>query len=781
MTFAMDQAPAKHGTATLFARTVLRWRWLILIIVLAIVATAAGGLARLKPENDARIWFGPDNPQLLALESLENTYNKIDNVYIAIAPADGDVFTRETLSVIHAITALAWQIPYANRVDSITNFQHTEADGDDLYVGDLVPDPADLTDAELARVRSIALSNTLLVNRLLSPSGHATGISANIVRPAKDPDESRVITRHVHAMLEPFRSQHPDIQFHVTGGVPFDAGFGDATADDLSTFIPIMFAVLAMTMALLLRSILGMLATMLVIGLSTTFAMGVAGWLGIGLNPATGIAPTIILTLAVADSVHILVAVFQGLAQGLSRDDAIVRSLELNLQPVGITSATTAIGFLSMNFSDAPPFHDLGNTVAIGVLAAWLFSVTFLPALTSMLPLASRIGRKQQVRSVMEKLAGFVVRRQRLLLITTSMAAIAALSGLPRIELNDSFLEYLNPRYPVRQATTFVQENLTGMDAIEYSVPAAGPGGISDPDYLHKLDEFAHWLRGQPGVVHVNVFTDILKRLNRNLHGDDPGWYRLPDNRELAAQYLLLYEMSVPYGLDLNNRINIDKSATRVTAILRNQTTRSMRALDERAREWLKTNAPSHMFAYGAGLSIMFAHVSETNINSMLTGSILALVLISILLIVALRSPRFGLLSLIPNLGPALMAFGLWGYTVGQVGLASAVLIALTLGIVVDDTVHFISKYLRARRERSLTPVTAIHYAFGAVGTAMWVTTLVLVAGFGTLALSGYKVNADMGLLTSITIVLALLLDFLLLPPLLMYMERGADDSAGRT
>jgi predicted RND superfamily exporter protein len=180
------------------------------------------------------------------------------------------------------------------------------------------------------------------------------------------------------------------------------------------------------------------------------------------------------------------------------------------------------------------------------------------------------------------------------------------------------------------------------------------------------------------------------------------------------------------------------------------------------------------MFTYGSGLSIIWAHISQRNIESMLGASFGALVLISAILILALRNIRLGLLSLIPNLAPAFMAFGIWGMLVGQVGLGLSVVVSLTLGIVVDDTIHFLSKYIRARRESNLDPADAVRYAFNTVGTAMWVTSLALVAGFAVLTASGYTVNAQMGLLSAITISLALLLDFFFLPALLLIMDRKA-------
>jgi predicted RND superfamily exporter protein len=344
--------------------------------------------------------------------------------------------------------------------------------------------------------------------------------------------------------------------------------------------------------------------------------------------------------------------------------------------------------------------------------------------------------------------------------------------GISRIELNDNFLEYFDESYDFKTASDFVVDNLRGWDYIEYSLESGEPGGINNPEYLGTVEEFANWYREQENVVHVNTITDTMKRLNKNMHGDDESWYRIPDRRDLAAQYLLLYEMSLPFGLDLNNRINVDKSSTRMTVTLKSMSTTQMREMDEKARQWLKAHAPKSMFTYGTGISIIWAHITGRNIRSMLVASFWALLLISGILMFALKNVKLGILSLIPNLAPATMAFGVWGMFVGQVGLGLSIIVSMTIGIVVDDTVHFLSKYLRARREHDLDPAGAVRYSFNTVGTAMWVTTIVLVAGFLVLTFSGYKMNADMGWMSAITIGLALFMDFLLLPTLLMMIDK---------
>ena len=401
---------------------------------------------------------------------------------------------------------------------------------------------------------------------------------------------------------------------------------------------------------------------------------------------------------------------------------------------------------MSLNFSDAPPFRDLGTITAVGTAAAWIYSVLFLPAIIAVLPFKVKAVKDPDARpsTAMSRLANFVIGRQRTLLWGMSGVVLVLGAMVPQIELNDQFVNYFDKSIKFRSDTEFAIRNLSGIYQHQYSVTADGSQGINDPEYLVGLGGFTDWLRTQPEVVHVQTMSDTMKRLNKNLHGDDAGWYRLPDNRELAAQYLLLFEMSLPYGLDLNNQINVDKSATQLIATLKNVSSRESRDLQSRAQDWLKTNMPSSAKTEATGSFVMFSFISQRNIEGMLVGTTLALILISLLLFVALRSIRLGMISLVPNLVPPIMAFGIWFMLVGQVNMASSVVTATALGIIVDATVHFLSKYRRARVQRGDDAVAAVRYAFETVGTALWVTTAVLVAGFAILMLSAFDLNENM-------------------------------------
>lgn len=759
----------------------IRWRWLIVALTLLVVIAVATGISRLSFTTDLRVFFSERNPQLQALEELENIYTKDENVLFILAPEDGNVFTRETLLAVEVLTGEGWRLPYASRVDSLTNFQHSWSYEDNLVVEDLVPDVAGLSQEQLMRAERIALAEPRLLNRLLSPSGHVTAVNVNLLLPGESADEIPEVAVAARALAQQIRERFAGISVYLDGGAMMDYAFGEAGQRDMVTLAPLMLIVLVLITGLALRSVSATLATMLVIVMAMTTALGAAGWLGIELTAASVAAPTIILTLAVADSVHILTGMLREMRLGAAKTAAIVETIRANFLPVSLTSVTTALGFLSMNFSDAPPFRDLGNLVAIGVMAAFLFSISFLPAVMSILPVRLRADAKTADCPPCDGIASFVVRYRRPVL-WTSLASVAVLgAGVSLIQLDDDWMKYFDESYEIRLATDFLEEHLTGAHIIEYSIEAGERGGISEPGYLSKLDEFAEWYREQPNVMYVGVLSETMKRLNRNMHGDSAEHYRLPATRDEAAQYLLLYEMSLPFGLDLTNQINIDRSATRVRVIVRDATTRELRTMDERARRWLGDNAPREMFAYGTGLSVIWAHLSERNIRNMLSASFGALLVISLLLAFALRSARHGLISLVPNLAPALVAFGIWGMLVGQVGLGLSVVVSMTLGIVVDDTVHFMTKYLRARRELGLDAGAAVRRAFHRVGSAMWITTVALVAGFAVLALSSYRMTADMGLLSALTISLALALDFFLLPTLLIYFDSPTTPSmAGR-
>ena len=752
-----------------YAHWIIRWRYLVILAVIGAVFAAGAGAPRLSISNDYRMFFGEDNPQLLEFEQMQNTFNKNDNIMFVVTPKDGKVFSVETLNAVQAITKASWQIPFSTRVDSLTNYQHTYAEEDDLVVDDLVVNPEALSTADLERIQTIAVNEPMMLHRLISPDSKYTGINVTVQLPGKSLSEVPEAVAHAREIKTDMLAKFPNIEIRLVGLAVMNNAFPEGSQADVKTLYPLALLFIIVTLFLLLRAFSGAVICFIMIIMSIITAMGISGWMGTMLSPPVLSAPIMILTMAIANGVHLLVSMRHEMALGRDKITGMIESMRINFQPVFVTSLTTILGFLSLNFSDAPPFHDLGNIAAIGVAAGFILSVTFLPAMVAILPAHSRkevVGKK-----ALGDFGEFVIKNHNRLLIGAAVISIALVSLIPKNELNDIFVEYFDETVEFRRDSDYAAEHLTGVYYMDIALNSSEQGGISNPDFLEKTERFSQYLRSQSGVIHVNTITDTFKRLNKNMHGDDPAWYKLPDQREMAAQYLLLYEMSLPYGLDLNNQIDISKSSTKIAVTLDTLSSNEILQFEKDTKQWLKENIPD-IDAIASGPTLMFAHIGKRNIHSMLIGTTIALLLISLVLVIFLKSFKYGLISLIPNLLPAASAFGIWALYSGQVGLALSVVTGMTLGIVVDDTVHFLSKYIRARREKYFNAEEAVRYAFNSVGIALLVTSIVLIAGFLILAQSHFVLNSEMGLLTSIVIALALALDFTLLPAILMKFDK---------
>ncbi len=752
-----------------YAAAMIRFRWPVLLASLAACAVMLSGAAKLTFSADYQVYFGPDNPQLKAFDEVQKVYSKIDTTYFVIEPPGDDAFNEDTLRMLREMTEKAWQIPFVIRVDSLSNYQHTEALEDDLKVGDLVPEFDSLSAAELARIKEIATSEPLLRNRLTSPSGHVLAISVNHQFGNDAVTEVPQAVAAERALRDDMLEKYPGHRIYMSGSNMMSNAFAEASQADAKTLYPVMYGILLLILYLLLRSVTATLATLAVILLSAGSAMGVAGHLGFVLTSPSVIAPVVITTLAVADAVHILVTMFSEMREGRDKPTALETALRLNFMPVMLTSVTTALGLLSINFADSPPLADLGNISAMGAIIAWLLSITTLPALVSILPVRPPAQHRSLLSGRMQAFGEFATRHPRALLLTGAGISLGLVALAPLNVANDKFVHYFDTSIQFRNDSDFMAENITGLYSMEYSLKA--PNGVSDPEYLAKLDAFKQWWLAQDKSIQVSSISDIFKRLNKNMHGDDPAWYKLPEDRELAAQYLLLYEFSLPFGLDLSNTISIGKDASRFVVVFEHLKSAETRELVQAGQRWLEENAPE-MEGQAVSPAVMFAFIAERNFKSMAIGIPLALLGISLLLIKALGSLKFGLISLIPNLLPMGMAFGLWAIYNGEINFAMSFSMGVVLGIIVDDTIHFLSKYLRARREMGLSTEAAIVYSFRTVGTALVVTSLVLAAGFAVLTTSSFYPTESMSMVTVMAIVCALIADFLLLPAVLMLLDR---------
>ena len=708
-----------------------------------------------------------DSPRTRELIRLENEYARNNNVMVMFSVAEGRVIEPRALEALRFFTENAWQIPYVQRVDSIINFQYSHAQGDDLIVDDLVPeDPLSLNEQELARIEKIALNEPRLAGFLISADGKSTAVNMTFNVELHDSVALLQIQEKVDDLVERINALHPDFEVHETGFIELCLGWLNAMTFDVKYMFSSAFLLMCGALFLFYRGITITAVTMLLGIMSVVVSLGLVGYFQAKLHPPAVIGSLVILMLALADSVHIVKRTRMLLAKGWSQKEAIAESLKFNVKPVFITSLTTSIGFLSFLASGYAGLRLMGVYVAFGVMYACLLSLTFLPAIMTWLRL--KPGSLKERTFNADLFAEWIFRLRWLVVVLTAPVIIISGLVITHTPLDDSPTHYISTTQPFRQDQIAIEEKLTGSIEIVIELDSGQPQGVSNPEFMAEVERFSEWLRALQEVRSVSVYTDTMKHLNQNMHGDQANWYRYPGQQDLAAQYLLLYELSLPYGLDLTNQINFDKSATRLSMTINDMTAVDMLALSKRIENWLSANTSYLEPTEPGGDTLSLGNASLESLEGMFYGALSALVVIGIILLITFRHVMPGILCTIMVISPLSVSFGIWSLQVGYFDAGATLTMSMVIGIVVDNAVHFVSKYQLATTEMGMSPRDAVRYVISNVSSALIANTLVLAAGFSILFYSAFTANAEMGILTVMSLLVGLFGTFTLLPSLLV-------------
>jgi uncharacterized protein len=725
-----------------------------------------------KPSVSYKDLLSPDNKALINYEAIQSEFTNDDNLTLLIVDKQQSPFNSQTLQAVRALTEQLWKIPFAIRVDSIANYQHTVADGDDLVVKALIDSERDLDANAVDEIKQVALSEPLLLNQAVNQAGTVLGINVTFAFPGLAGDEKLKSMSGAREVVKQFEADYTHLKAHIAGLVGLDVTVMEISSTEMGVFFIMIVLITTVFLIFLLKSVTPVIICDLVFIGSVVASMGVAGFMGWKLTPLSAAVPFAVLIIAVADCVHIVTVFSRIYRASGDKLSSLRQSLLINVKPVTLTSLTTAVGFLTLNYSESSMITTTGNQVAVGAVAALILSLTLLPALIVLLPLKRPSQVQQNTVADYGWLADWLFVWRKPIILVMAAISLTCIICIERNVFNDDIPKYFSTTLPWRQANDLADSEFGGTYTFTYKISAENAGGIAEPAYLQQLEQFVSWLRSQPEAVYVNSMVDTMKRLNKNMHNDEPRWYRLPESRELATQYLLLYEMSLPYGLDLTNQINLDKSATRVLVTFKTLSTTQVLAMDQRIDQWLQQHMPRPN-NLGSGVQLMFAQMLERDVKGMVYGTTAGLIVISFLLIFAFKSFNMGLLSIAPNLLPILMAYGVWGILVGQVGIGVAMVSGISVGIIVDDTVHFLSKYLQGKRELKLDALGSVKHVFNVVGPSIVFTSIILMVGFLAMALvSEFKMNSDMGYMTAMIVFIALIFDLVALPIGLMIFDK---------
>ena len=753
-------------------------RWFYFSGTLLLLLLMSSQLLHMVFNGNVNVMFDPDDAHYQRLQELNHNYTETNYLVVLLEPNGGNVYTEQTLRIIQELTEALWQLPHVVRVDSLTNTPRLDVDQDTLAVTDLVPHQQPLVSATIEAIQGYVRADQQIQGRLVAPNEQATALYASVSLPQQHLEAVLSLSRQAQQLKQDFEARYPGLELHLNGDIAIENAMLQVTMDDILRVNPLVFGTIFILLGLFFRSLMAIIATGAVVIASTGISASLHVLLGFEMNPITMMAPAIIMILAVSDCVHVL-TLYRILCNGETTPlEAMKVSLSKNISPIFWTSVTTAVGFLGMNFGDSPPFRSMGNMAAIGVVIAFICTFTVLPA-AALLFSAHQQASTFSMASVMERFSIWVIDSGRFLLILVLCVSLLLLFCIPGMKLNDDISEYFDESLPIHDSIQFARSHTNGIQFILYSMDSRQPNGAYQPEFLHAVEAFSDWLRQQPDVSGVSSYVDTLKKIHRIMNEDQAGFYRIPDDASLIAQYHLLYEMSLPQGMDLTRDINEDHSAIKFTVNVRDSDNQTLMALENRIDQWLGRHHPE-LRNQGSSQLLMFAHMGTNIIRSMIDGSLFTLLFVTAFMILALRSLKFGLLSIIPNVLPPIVVYGIWAITVGHVNHAAAMTFSICLGLVVDDTIHFISKYLSARRS-GLDPEKSIQSTFVQSGTAIVITSAILICGILLLSLSNFNVNDTMSLMLAGIIATALIFDLLFLPSLLLWVDRSQTETAPKT
>jgi len=758
---------ANHGKRRRgYVERLISYRVTILAIVLAAVCLCAFGLTRLGFAIDNRIYFDPSNAERLALEAVERDHGRYANAVLVIAPQSGSILTPANLELLReAGNRVATQKDVVRAVSILTQ-PTTLPDGPPLLDEDTKIDAS-----TSKRIEAVVEERQPDIPQLISKDNSAAAIVALIRVDAEKPDLQVAAARAIDDIRAEFSQKYPNVDFYLTGDAILDSTFIEAILRDLISLVPFQVGATVVLLLLSLQSALLTAALLLLLGSVVVITMGAAGLAGLELNGVTGATPVILMGLSIATSIHLIFAWQRERREGRDCDQALGNAMRLNVFPITLAAATTVVSFLCMNFSDAPPFRELGNLVAFGLFVNWLLAFTALPVLIRYFPHAVGSGRSG-VETGMAGFGEFTIRYRRPIIAVSVLAAALSVWGITKLEFDDRFAHYFDESFDFRVSTDFYEREFSGLTVLQFSLPAVRHETVWSHAYLTKIDRFETWLRGQPNVTRVEGLPDLVRGAAQAMPGHEAGM--LPRTGKVLDQISSRMREDISGGATPHLLVTKDNERSLLTATLRAVSSSDIRAFAEAAETWLKIELPDN-FAPAVGVPLISAYMSERNANAMVAGTLAALIIVSLMMFFMLDSLKLGFVSLVPNLVPMTLALGFWGIAFGQASFAVTVVSAITYGLVVDGTIHILSKYRYARETLKLPVREAVMQGMSTVGLAVLATSLAVASGFAIMSFSGFLVNYELGLLSCMILIAALLADLLFLPALVFSIDRDAD------
>lgn len=757
-----------------FAQNIINFRWAITILMpLLIIIIFALNIKNAGVETDWKIWFDKDSQIIKNFEKFKETFGSDDRLMIALRSEDG-IFKKDILKNIQKLTEELWQTKLISRVDSISNYQYvyvSKDDEDEIIVEDFLDDIDSLTAKELKEKEKIARTDVQTKNLLISADGKSAVIVARMVY-SKSINANDYITlyKNVNKIIEENRIE--GVEYHNVGVPAYTDAFMGAITSNGKIFIPAILITIILLLAIIFRNIWSVLLPLSIVILTILFIAGFTFGLGYKLNTITSMFPIFIIAIGIADSIHIFWTWKYKREEGWENNESIIYSIEKNIIPAFITSLTTFAGFISLGISKIVPLQAFGILLATGAIVAFILSITFLPAILSVLnpKIKVRESKTIKLKNKIKKYTAFIVKNDKTIVIASLLVIALCAIGIKDITVDTEFSKQFAEDTPIRKSSDFVEKNIGGTISIEIIIDSKEKSGVNNPILMKDVDKFSEaFMKRYERIRHINSLTQVVKKYNKLMNGNKESFYTIPDSKELASQYLLLYSISLPRGMGINDMMDIDGRYLRLTAMM--NITSEVRKLEmyEWTKNWWKQN--TEFTATIEGLTMISGHMRMQLTDTMIKSITLALIFVTLIFWITFKSKFFMAISTLPNIAPLVIAVGLTGWFGINLDLGMAIVFVIIIGIAIDDTVHFLAKY-KAATQQGKDLIASIEEALLLSGNAIVITTVILVLGFGTFIFSDFALYNNFGLLSSISLTLAMVFDLLLLPAIISVVNK---------
>tara|TARA_R110002072_G_scaffold534_8_gene4294 strand:+ start:45699 stop:48002 length:2304 start_codon:yes stop_codon:yes gene_type:complete len=762
----------KPGIVSRFVDFVIMKPKLSLLLSFIIIFAFLPGLGSFQEKYDVRIWFRDSDPLIQRLDEFEKKFGNDESLIVALKNEDG-IFNPKSLSLIYNLTEELWQIPQVLRVETLANYNYSYAEDDDIIIEPFI-DSDKLSIEEAIQKKEIALKHEVMPGYLVSKDGKSAMLFARLVTTVNDSPNYEVIITKIREILEKYKDD--EHEFHVVGEAAVNDAFREVANNDGAKILPFLFLLIVVYLLFIFRSFaimsLPLVITMFTVGMS----LGLCFYIGFYFNNILAILPAILISISIADSVHILVTYFQFKGEGIDNKKAAYDSIHKNFIPTLMTSVSTMIGFLGLTMTELMPIRQLGILAGFGCFMAWIVSIFFMGPLLSLIdfktPKHFMIKTKERViaRPWAYTFTHFINRNKNFILILFFILGTTGVYLSSKNNVNSNPFDYFTDDQDISIANEFIKENFGGSSGPEILISSGKVDGIKDPAFLKKVEKLKNWLNEQNYVNKTIDIIDIIKDTNRSLHEGRQEFYTLPDTQKEVAQELFMYTLGLPQGMDLNNRMSLDYEMMRMSVLWSIYDTRGwlsgVKLILEKAKGF-------GLDAEVTGKFYLFQRMMDYIVFTFFKSVTLALFLVAILMMIVFKSIRIGLLSLIPNILPLILGGTIMYLTKIDLNIGSALVASVCLGIAVDDTIHFLANYIRLKEE-GYNEVDTIASIFTYTGSALIVTTIILASGFGLYMFGNFIPNINFGLLCAVVLTMALIIDLVFLPALLLKLSKDS-------